>query len=128
MPMFDLVLLLGVALFVLAMLALSATRAKMQPTPEPTCGGCAHWDREAGAQTMSRYPAFRQAADTVTPAEMAYGYVCDPESGERTGLKGPASAANMQWSDFGSCAAHSELRHKDDTCAQFRLVQIRVKA
>lgn len=86
---------------------------------QPTCRNCAHWDREEGQQVMDKFPAFKGASTAITPAEMAYGYDYDPETGDRLALKGPKSATTFAWPDFGACSVHAELRHVSDTCADF---------
>lgn len=93
-------------------------RRKLRVLDEHTCRTCTAWNREEGQAIMTKFPAFRAAAEVVTPAEMAYGYEIN-EAGERVGLKGPAGATTMRWEDFGACHVHGELRHITDTCTNY---------
>ena len=79
------------------------------------CGTCTHWNVEEGKAAMARHPAFNQAREHVSPAEMAYGYKLD-ENGERAGLNGPTEAGTMRWEDFGACRKRQQLVHESDTC------------
>lgn len=106
------ILCLGIAL---TLWVTRRTRRRHLPVIQQRCDTCAHWDRSEGQRVMEKFPAFRGAAEVLTPAEMAYGYELD-ENGERVALKGPKDAALFAWDDFGACRVQAELRHKTDSC------------
>lgn len=84
-----------------------------------TCGSCEHWDLSEGQAVMAKFPAFKGATECISPAEMAYGYTYDEETGKKLHLNGPKEATTLAWHEFGACKAHSEVRHKNDRCDEY---------
>jgi hypothetical protein len=104
--------------------ALATRWRNVRDADDLQCATCAHWNQEEGQAIMRKFPAFAGAAEYVTPAEMAHGYVYD-EEGVRTGLAAPKELHAMRWEDFGACHECMELRHRTDSCD---LYQIRRKS
>ncbi len=84
---------------------------------QPTCADCEKWSKEAAAEIIERFPAFKGAAECLTVAEMAYPSVVD-DDGNRT-VHAPKEALAYRWSDFGACTEHAQIRHKSDVCDGF---------
>jgi hypothetical protein len=106
------------AVFGLAVRLVTKPRSLALPPPKTrSCQKCVHWDHEEGQRALRRNPAFWQAAQTLSANKMSRGGV-DAEGVPKRGPSLPQ--VEDRWEYMGACLKRDEVRHRTDTCPNFR--------